>query len=143
MTDLTHHPTVSGPPTSPGTNGPGRHRSAPAPGARPGPAGLRRRPRRSRHRPVWDEEPTRLGSAAKGVTLIAVVLVVIFPLYTVVLTSFSTQAHTIETGGLVVIPGELTAAAYLQILSGGVVTRAALVSVGITTVGTLLSTTVS
>lgn len=103
----------------------------------------RRAPARRPKRPVWDEEPGRLGSAGKAVALAVVVLAVIFPLYTVVLTSLSTQAHTIETGGLVVIPGELTAQAYLQILSGGVVTRAALVSVGITAVGTALSTVVS
>ncbi|WP_152364349.1 carbohydrate ABC transporter permease [Microlunatus speluncae] len=113
----------------------------PAPAPRPAaPARNRRRPRK---RPIWDEEPSRIGSAGKAVALAAVVLVVIFPLYTVVLTSFSTQAHTIETGGLVVIPGDLTAQAYVQIISGGVVTRAVLVSVGITAVGTVLSTVVS
>ena len=41
------------------------------------------------------------------------------------------------------IPGDLTLAAYQQILSGGIVTRAAAVSVGVTVVGTLLSTVVS
>lgn len=115
-------------------------RLSPAP-ARPSPPP--RRSHRPRKRPVWDEEPGRLGSAGKAVALGLVALAVIFPLYTVVLTSFSTQAHTIEVGGLVVVPGELTAQAYVQILSGGVVTRAALVSVGITAVGTILSTTVS
>jgi putative aldouronate transport system permease protein len=43
----------------------------------------------------------------------------------------------------VIVPGELTLNAYTQILSGGVVTRSVLVSVGVTAVGTLLSTTVS
>jgi len=48
-----------------------------------------------------------------------------------------------RAGGLVTVPGELTLNACTQILSGGVVTRAVLVSVGFTTVGMLLSTVVS
>lgn len=99
--------------------------------------------RRSRHRPVWDEQPTRWGSVGKAIVLIAIVLAIVFPLYTVVLTSLSTQAETLRVGGLVVVPGEMTLEAYGQILSGGIVTRAVLVSVGITAVGTVLSTVVS
>jgi len=102
-----------------------------------------RRRRRSKYRPVWEEEPTRLGASGKAVILTCVVLVVVFPLYTVLLTSVSTTAETIRAGGLVTVPGELTLNAYTQILSGGVVTRAVLVSVGITAVGTLLSIVVS
>ena len=102
-----------------------------------------RRLRRSKHRPAWEEEPSLVGLAGKGVVLVLLVLAIIFPLYTVLLTSFSTQAETLRTGGLVVIPGELTFEAYKQILTGGVVTRAALVSIGITAVGTVLSTVVS
>ena len=102
-----------------------------------------RRRRRSKYRPAWEEEPTRLGASGKAVILTCVVLVVIFPLYTVLLTSVSTTAETVRAGGLVTVPGELTLNAYTQILSGGVVTRAVLVSVGITAVGTLLSIVVS
>jgi putative aldouronate transport system permease protein len=102
-----------------------------------------RRKRRSKYRPAWEEEPTGLGAAGKVVVLTFVVLAVVFPLYTVLLTSFSTQAETIRAGGLVTVPGELTLNAYKLILSGSVVTRAVLVSVGVTAVGTLLSTTVS
>lgn len=106
-------------------------------------AGRARRPRRSRHRPAWEEPPSKVGAAVKFVVLAGVVLAVVFPLWTVVVTSLSTQAETIRAGGLVVVPGELTLNAYKQILSGGVVTRAALVSVGITAVGTVISTIVS
>ncbi|MDM8086346.1 carbohydrate ABC transporter permease [Cellulomonas cellasea] len=102
-----------------------------------------RRPRRPTHRPAWEEPPSKAGAVSKFVILAVVVLAVVFPLYTVVLTSVSTQAETIRAGGLVTIPGEMTLNAYTQILSGGVVTRAALVSVGITAVGTVLSTVVS
>jgi len=102
-----------------------------------------RRRRRSKYRPAWEEEPTRLGASGKAVILTCVVLVVLFPLYTVLLTSVSTTAETVRAGGLVTVPGELTLNAYTQILSGSVVTRAVLVSVGITAVGTLLSIVVS
>lgn len=102
-----------------------------------------RRPRRSKHRPVWEEQPSAVGQVTKFVVLSVVVLAVLFPLWTVVVTSLSTTQETIEAGGLVVVPGDLTLNAYKQILSGGVVTRAALVSVGITTVGTFISVAVS
>lgn len=104
---------------------------------------VRRRKRRSKNRPVWEERPTRLGAAGKFLVLAFVVLAVLFPLYTVVLTSFSTTAETTRVGGLVILPGELTLNAYKVILSGGVVTRAALVSTGVTAVGTVLSLIVS
>lgn len=121
--------------------------SAPSPTLEVAPATAKLAPakrlRRSKYRPAWEEEPSLVGLVGKGVVLVLLVLAIIFPLYTVLLTSFSTQAETLRTGGLVVIPGELTLEAYKQILTGGVVTRAALVSVGITAVGTALSTVVS
>ena len=108
------------------------------------PATRRRRPRRSKHRPAWEGRRARSAvRPLKVVVLAAVVLAVVFPLYTVILTSLSTQAETIRVGGLVTVPGELTINAYTQILDGGIVTRAALVSTFITVVGTILSTTVS
>ncbi|MGK3958575.1 carbohydrate ABC transporter permease [Arthrobacter sp. R4] len=100
---------------------------------------LRLRP----ERPAWDEEPGRLAKTVKAVVLAAVVLAVLGPLYTIVLTSVSSQATITRAGGLVLIPGEITLTAYQQILSGGVVTRAVLVSVGVTATGTLLSMVVS
>ena len=98
---------------------------------------------RSQHRPVWEERPTPAGLVVKGTVLLVLVLVVLFPLYTIVLTSLSTQPTINEAGGLVVVPGGITFSAYQQILDGGIVTRAALVSIGITAVGTILSTVVS
>jgi putative aldouronate transport system permease protein len=94
-------------------------------------------------RPAWDEEPGRVAKTVKAVVLAVVVLAVLGPLYTIVLTSISSQATITRAGGLVLIPGEITLAAYQQILSGGVVTRAVLVSVGVTAAGTLLSMVVS
>ncbi|MBZ2196292.1 carbohydrate ABC transporter permease [Occultella gossypii] len=103
----------------------------------------RRRPRRSKHRPAWEDRPTALGTGAKVIVLALIVLAVVYPLYTVIITSLSTTAAVTEAGGLITVPTELTTAAYRQILAGGIVTRATMVSVGVTAVGTLLSTTVS
>lgn len=122
--------------TDPDRRGAGPERRRTHPGRHPG------RRRRSR-RPAWDAPPSRAGATAKAVALTAVVLAVLFPLYLVVVTSLSTQQATIDAGGLVVVPRGLSFAAYRQVLGGGVVTRATLVSVGITAVGTLLSTVVS
>src|SRR5699024_3134907 len=91
-----------------------------------------RRRRRSALRPVWDEQPSVPGRLAKAVVLVIVVLLILFPLYTVVITSFSTHDASVAAGGLVVVPRQLTAAAYVQILSGGVVTRSLGVSVFVT-----------
>ncbi|PMC74322.1 carbohydrate ABC transporter permease [Brachybacterium sp. UMB0905] len=101
------------------------------------------RPRRSSRRPVWDEGPGPLESIGRVLVLTGIVAAVLLPLYTVVLTSLSTDATINRAGGMVLIPGELTLSAYSSILSGGVVTRSILVSIGVTTVGTILSTTVS
>ena len=101
------------------------------------------KPRLRPERPAWDEEPGRVAKTVKAVVLAAVVLAVLGPLYTIVLTSISSQATITRAGGLVLIPGEITLAAYQQILSGGVVTRAVLVSAGVTATGTLLSMVVS
>jgi putative aldouronate transport system permease protein len=99
--------------------------------------------RRSRHRPAWDEQPTRAGSAGKGAALSIICLVVLGPLWTVVLTSLSSQKTITEAGGLVIVPGEFSLDAYAQIIEGGIVTRAVLVSLGITLVGTAISMVVS
>ena len=98
---------------------------------------------RGKNRPVWEEDPSPLGLLVKGVALLLIVGTVLYPLYTVVLTSLSTQADVTRSGGMVTVPGNLSLAAYTQILSGGIVTRATIVSIGITVVGTVLSTTVS
>jgi putative aldouronate transport system permease protein len=94
-------------------------------------------------RPIWDEQPTRAGRIGKAIALTLVVLAVAFPLYVVLVTSLSSQHAVDEAGGLVVIPHSLTPAAYLQIFSGGVVTRAVGVSTFITVVGTTLSLVVT
>jgi putative aldouronate transport system permease protein len=85
------------------------------------------------------EEPNPPVKLGKAVLLTLIALAVAFPTYVIVLTSLSSQAAITEAGGLVVVPGELTLDAYIRIFSGGLVTRAVLVSTGVTVVGTLLS----
>jgi putative aldouronate transport system permease protein len=106
-------------------------------------AGLEQKLRRDSRRPIWDEEPSAAGQAGKGLVMAVICVVILVPLYTIVLTSFSAAKTVTQAGGLVLIPGELSLEAYRQVLAGGVVTRAVGVSVGITVVGTLISMVVS
>jgi putative aldouronate transport system permease protein len=94
-------------------------------------------------RPVWEEKPSRAGIAGKGLVLFLACFAILFPLWIVVATSLSTRKAIDEAGGLVMIPTDITFIAYQELLSGGQVTRAALVSIGVTLVGTVFSMTVS
>ncbi|MBT2378874.1 ABC transporter permease [Streptomyces sp. CB00316] len=98
---------------------------------------------RGRLRPVWEEEPRRAGLAAKGTVLVLACAAILIPLWIVIVTSLSSVKTITEAGGLVVVPRGITFVAYQELLGGGQVTRAALVSVGITTTGTVFSMTVS
>lgn len=95
--------------------------------------------RTSENRPPWMERPTRIGQAAKAVAIVVVVLAVAYPLVGVIGTSFASQTDIIKSSGLVLWPDHPTLDAYRTIFTGGVVTRALLVSVGITVLGTLAS----
>lgn len=103
----------------------------------------RREGTRGRLRPVWEEEPRPAGLAAKGLVLALACAGVLFPLWIVVVTSVSSVKTITEAGGLVVVPRGITFVAYQELLGGGQVTRAAVVSLGVTLVGTLFSMTVS
>ena len=94
-------------------------------------------------RPVWEEEPSKAGVAGKGIVLVGACLAVLFPLWIVIVTSLSSKKTITEAGGLVLIPKDITFIAYQELLSGGQVTRAAIVSVGVTLAGTLFSMSVS
>lgn len=110
---------------------------APPPEGTPGKR--RRRPGRSRHMAAWQETPSPVARIIKALVLIGLTLAILYPMYTIVLTSISTQGSVNESGGMVTVPGEITFNAYSQILTGGVVTRSILVSVFVTGVGTLIS----
>ncbi|MFE7623559.1 carbohydrate ABC transporter permease [Streptomyces sp. NPDC057509] len=85
------------------------------------------------------ERPTRIGQTAKAVAVVVVVLAVAYPLVGVIGTSFASQTDIIKSSGLVLWPDHPTLDAYRTIFTGGVVTRALIVSVGITVFGTLAS----
>ncbi|MFF9511959.1 carbohydrate ABC transporter permease [Streptomyces sp. NPDC014724] len=85
------------------------------------------------------ERPTRIGQIAKAVAVVVVVLAVAYPLVGVIGTSFASQTDIIKSSGLVLWPDHPTLDAYRTIFTGGVVTRALVVSVGITVFGTLAS----
>lgn len=95
--------------------------------------------RKSDGRPPWMERPTRLGQTAKAVAVVVVVLAVAYPLVGVIGTSFASQSDIIRSSGLVLWPGHPTLDAYRTIFTGGVVSRALIVSLGITVFGTLAS----
>ncbi|WP_457030711.1 carbohydrate ABC transporter permease [Kitasatospora sp. P5_F3] len=101
----------------------------------------RRRARAAR--PPWEEPPTTVGQAAKGLTLGGMLAVILVPLWIIVLTSFSTPGAVNRAGGLVIWPDGLTTEAYRQMLSDSTVVTALMVSLGITVVGTGVSMAVS
>lgn len=78
-------------------------------------------------------------SSAKAVVMIICCAVVVLPLLSVVSTSIADQKQITAAGGYVLWPTHPSLNAYRVILNGGIVTRALLVSVGITVVGTMLS----
>ncbi|MBO3739743.1 carbohydrate ABC transporter permease [Actinoplanes flavus] len=101
------------------------------------------RPRRTSLRPAWEEKPTLIGQFGKGTILTLVVAAVLIPLWTVLVTSLSSEKTINEAGGYVFIPREFNPSAYVVIFSGGQVTDAILVSTFVTVVGTALSLVVT
>ncbi|MER7172446.1 carbohydrate ABC transporter permease [Streptomyces mesophilus] len=76
---------------------------------------------------------------AKGFVLTVCCLLVILPFLAVISTSLADQQQVTAAGGYVLWPENPSLEAYKALFSGGVVTRAVAVSVGITVVGTTLS----
>jgi putative aldouronate transport system permease protein len=94
-------------------------------------------------RPTWQERPKPHTQAAKSVSVLVILALVLIPLYSVTLTSFSTQASINIAGGLVLWPHGLTWSAYSLIFGGGVVIRALIISLAVTAVGTAFSMVVT
>lgn len=90
-------------------------------------------------RPVWQEEPKPVTNAAKAIAIVVVLTLVTVPFLVVVSTSLADPADVVANGGWVLWPENPSFAAYREILQGGIVGRATLVSFGVTVVGTLLS----
>jgi putative aldouronate transport system permease protein len=94
-------------------------------------------------RPIWQERPKPHTQAAKSASVLVVLALILIPLYSVTLTSFSTQASINIAGGLVLWPHGLTWSAYSLIFGGGVVVRALIISLAVTAVGTAFSMVVT
>jgi putative aldouronate transport system permease protein len=92
---------------------------------------------------VWDEPPTVPGLVAKGTVLTLIVLAVLFPMWSVVVTSLSSRQTINEAGGMVVVPKGFDPSAYITIFSGGQVARAVWTSVVVTAIGTAFSLTLT
>lgn len=90
-------------------------------------------------RPAWEEKPSAALQLGKGTVLLLVVLAVLFPMWSIVVTSLASTETINRAGGMVVIPRELDLSAYVTMFSGGQVTRAVGVSLLVTFVGTALS----
>jgi len=91
-------------------------------------------------RPAWMEAESTFEKIANAVALIVIGILVVYQFITVVATSLATQEEITRNGGLIILwPKEPSLGAYRTIFAGGVVTRATMVSIGITTVGTVLS----
>lgn len=89
--------------------------------------------------PVWAGRPNPLFVSARAVVLAIACAAVVVPFVAILSTSVSTQDGITHSGGFVLIPSHISFAAYQAVLSGGVVTKALAVSIGITAVGTSLS----
>lgn len=94
-------------------------------------------------RPVWEEKPTAVGQSVKTATIVVVLAMILVPLYSIVLTSLSTQESVNVAGGLVMVPHGITTEAYRQIFGNQLVMHSLLVSLGITVVGTVISMVIS
>jgi putative aldouronate transport system permease protein len=94
-------------------------------------------------RPVWEEKPTPAGQAGKSVLLAALVLAVLLPMWSVLVTSFASRQTINETGGMVFWPREIDPSAYITMFSGGEVTQAIWISTLVTLAGTTISLTLT
>lgn len=93
---------------------------------------------RATRRPMWMERPSIPTQGLKTLVLIVIVAAMLFPFVYVIAESFASERDVLG-GGLILWPAHPTVQAYQQILAGGIVARALLVSVGITATGTLVS----
>jgi putative aldouronate transport system permease protein len=94
-------------------------------------------------RPPWEEKPTLHGQFFKVTVLVLLVLSVLFPLWSILITSLSSRAAIAEAGGMVVVPRGFDPSAYITIFAGGEVARAVWTSTLITVIGTVVSLTVT
>jgi putative aldouronate transport system permease protein len=90
-------------------------------------------------RPAWEEKLPLPAQIGKGTTLFLMVFAVLFPMWSIIVTSLSSRETIDAAGGMVVVPRGFDVSAYVTIFSGGQITRAVSVSVLITAAGTAFS----
>lgn len=90
-------------------------------------------------RPAWQEKPKPIVQAAKAIVIAAIVLVMSYPFWYVIVASLSSAEALRNSHGFLLWPREFTIAAYESVLQGNVVVRSLFVSIGVTIVGTVLS----
>ncbi|MFD3562090.1 MULTISPECIES: carbohydrate ABC transporter permease [unclassified Streptomyces] len=90
-------------------------------------------------RPAWKERPRPATQAAKAVAIAVVLALVLIPFLVIISTSLASNKEVVDNGGWVLWPTDPTLRAYRNILSGGIVTKALGVSIGVTLTGTLAS----
>ncbi len=86
-------------------------------------------------RPIWMEKTPLPVQLLKVIFLVIVALLVVLPFVYIVAVSFSSPKD-VSGGGLILFPKNPTLESYRAILTGGVVLRSLVVSVGLVAVGT-------
>lgn len=100
---------------------------------------VRRRPRRSYSAIPGETPGSPPWRALKSLILLICVVLVLLPFLAIISTSLADTAQVTKAGGYVLWPDHPSWSSYSALLSGGLVSKAMLVSVGITVVGTALS----
>ncbi|MFE9252726.1 carbohydrate ABC transporter permease [Streptomyces sp. NPDC007088] len=100
---------------------------------------VRRRPRGAPSAIPGETPGSPPWRALKSLILLACVVLVLLPFLAIVSTSVADTAQVTRTGGYVLWPDHPGLGAYTALLSGGLVSKAMVVSVGVTVVGTSLS----
>jgi putative aldouronate transport system permease protein len=99
------------------------------------------RTRPERHQPL--DAPGLPARALKGLVLTLMCAAVVLPFVGIVSTSLAERDQITAAGGFVLLPESVSLDSYRTIFAGGVVTRAMMVSLGVTLAGTAISLTVS
>lgn len=100
---------------------------------------VRLRAKKRSERPAWMEKPHPVNVALKGLLIVLIAFLTLYPMLAVLGTSFAGQAEIAQNNGLVLFPLHPSWDAYQTIFSGGVVTSALLRSLLITIIGTAAS----
>ncbi|MGK4579293.1 carbohydrate ABC transporter permease [Kitasatospora sp. HPMI-4] len=90
-------------------------------------------------RPAWPGKPKPVVSAAKAVAVVVILLLVAIPFWLVLATSISSDRQVMADGGWSLWPDRIDLHAYADVLNGGIIGHAILVSAMVTAIGTVLS----